>query len=98
MALKGNQVIGSMYRISLETVYKILKICNTPASGHSIREDHQINLSLVKGYIRFMLQKKFIRPVWEIERGLRICKYFITPKGSELLSMLQKVYDILSII
>ena len=92
-----NHIIRPLSRMRLETVYKILSSCKTPTSGYSIREEHEIRWSIIEGYIRFMLQKKFIRPVWEIERGLRICKYFTTPKGSELLSMLQKVYDILSI-
>ncbi|MBA7493931.1 hypothetical protein ES702_04497 [subsurface metagenome] len=95
MALK--YFIKPMSRIRLETVYQILSACKTPTSGYFIREEHDTKWSIIEGYIRFMLQKKFIRPVWEIERGLRICKYFTTPKGIELLSMLQNVYDILSI-
>ncbi len=91
-------LIKPMSSLRLETVYQILKRCNKPTSGYSIRQEHQTKWSIIEGYIRFMLQKNLIRPVWEIERGLRICKYFITPKGSELLSMLQKVYDILSIV
>ena len=93
-----NQVIKPMSRLRLETVYQILSECKKPTPGYCMKEEHQIKWSIIEGYIRFMLRKNLIRPVWEIEHGLRICKYFTTPKGSELLSMLQQTYDILSIV
>ena len=91
-------LIKPLSEIRLETVYLILNLCRTPTSGFTIRQNQQVRWAIIDGYVRFLLRKNLIEPKYEIEKGMKVCKYLITPKGIELLSMLQDVYDILSII
>ena len=84
--------------VQIETVYKMLgHCCNLVSLAGLFSLFPYIQKGMLRGYIKFCLDKELIGLDYKIQSGHRVPYYGITAKGNELLDMLNVVYNILGV-